>query len=146
MIGDHPWTGVGPDQFLYQYGRRYVDPAGWAERYTSHPHNIVLDIWLSLGVPGLVAFTILAIAVGRQVRTAGSSGYFVTGTAVAATGALAAGLAHGMVDNGFFLPDLAVLTWTLMAFVEQHESRRLAAERSHQVNAAGRFLAPGMDP
>ena len=52
MIRDHPWTGVGLDQFLGQYSRRYVRIEGWPEHYTSHPHDIVLDFWLSLGIPG----------------------------------------------------------------------------------------------
>jgi hypothetical protein len=38
--------------------------------------------------------------------------------AIAGGAALAAGLVHGLVDNAFFLADLAVLTWfsiTLLA-------------------------------
>ncbi|MGH2551559.1 MAG: hypothetical protein ACRDHN_19410, partial [Thermomicrobiales bacterium] len=38
--------------------------------------------------------------------------------AIAGSTALAAGLVHGLVDNGFFLADLATLTWfsvTLLA-------------------------------
>ena len=34
---------------------------------------------------------------------------------------LVGGLAHGMVDNSFFLPDLAALTWMAVAFLE-HDS------------------------
>src|SRR5699024_276092 len=55
MIREHPIFGVGPDQFLYQYHRRFVEPAGWPERYTSHPHNIILAVWLRLGVLGLAS-------------------------------------------------------------------------------------------
>lgn len=121
MLKDHPIFGVGLDQFLYQYGRRYVLPDGWPERYTSHPHNAVLDVWLSLGLAGVAVFTGLVVAVAtravRAVRAAPKPNGFVVG----AIAALAGGLAHGMVDNSFFLPDLATLTWIMIALLEWRE-------------------------
>ncbi len=114
MVLDHPIFGVGPDQFLYQYWRRYVEPMGWPERYTSHPHNLILDAWLRLGVIGLGSMVALVAGVGmwiakhlRAVR--------IDPIAMGAVAALAGGLVHGMVDNGFFLPDLATMTWFLVA-------------------------------
>ncbi len=116
MIRDRPWLGLGLDQFLYQYAPRYVDPAGWAERYTSHPHNIVLDVWLRFGIPGLGLFLtgfIVLILWTIRLREGGTERPVL---AIAAASFLAAGIAHGLVDNGFFLPDLAVLTWMGIAF------------------------------
>lgn len=116
MTKDHPITGIGLDQFLYLYGRRYIEPGAWSERYTSHPHNLILDVWLSLGVVGLAVAAWIAAGVAREVWRVRR---FVPVDAVAA-GAFAAligGLAHGMFDNGFFLPDLAVLTWACVAFL-----------------------------
>lgn len=122
MLQDHPIFGVGLDQFLYQYGRRYVSPDGWSERYTSHPHNFVLDVWLSLGIAGLAAFALLIAAVVRRawlaMRSQRSNRAFVIGAAAA----LAGGLAHGMVDNSFFLPDIATLTWIMIALIEARET------------------------
>jgi O-antigen ligase len=117
MIRDHPVTGVGLDQFLNQYGRRYVEPAGWSERYTSHPHNLVLDFWLRLGIPGLVCLGALIAVTTRQIL-AGRQNRIELGYWAGASGALLAGAVHGMVDNGFFLPDLAVSTWLLIAILE----------------------------
>jgi O-antigen ligase len=118
MAEDHPWTGVGLDQFYYQYMLRYVSPAGWPERYTSHPHNAILDVWLSLGVLGLIVFAALALLVGWRIvgliRQSRQSPAVAVGAAVALVG----GLAHGMVDNSFFLPDLAVLTWLMVALLD----------------------------
>jgi O-antigen ligase len=114
MAVDHPIFGVGPDQFLYQYWRRYVEPMGWPERYTSHPHNIVLDVWLRLGVAGLAAFGSLAAGLVWWVRRCLD---VIRGDiwAMGAIVALIGGLGHGLVDNGFFLPDLATMTWFFVA-------------------------------
>ena len=51
MIRDHPFAGVGLDNFLYQYPR-YILPGAECEPNLSHPHNIVLDYWTRLGVEG----------------------------------------------------------------------------------------------
>ncbi len=114
MIRDHPIFGIGPDQFLYVYAPRYIKPQAWSERFTSHPHDIVLDIWLRLGIMGVVlalAYVILlawmTLSVVRRRSTLG----------LAAAGALLVGTLHGLVDNGYFLPDLALLFWFLTALV-----------------------------
>lgn len=121
MIRDYPLTGVGLDQFLYQYWPRYVEPVGWPERYTSHPHNLLLDLWLRLGILG-PALGMWLIAVVWSLRGQVSGGEAVPtwsdALRIAGVAALLGGLVHGLVDNGFFLPDLAVLTWLCVALVE----------------------------
>jgi O-antigen ligase len=109
MLRDHPVTGVGLDQFLGQYGRRYVRIEGWPERYTSHPHNLFLDFWLSLGLAGLAILWMILEATWSRIRmTLGTSGLTVQRAGVAL---LVAGFAHGLIDNSFFLPYLATMTW-----------------------------------
>ncbi len=110
ILRDFPVSGIGPDQFYVMYGLRYIEPAGWPERYTSHPHNLFLDFWLSLGLAGLVLVIVALIWLGwRTVRLRSSQA--PVPLAVAGAAALMAGVVHGLVDNSFFLPDLAVLTW-----------------------------------
>jgi putative inorganic carbon (HCO3(-)) transporter len=120
MAGDHPLYGVGLDQFLYQYAPRYVTPAGWPERYTSHPHNLILDFWLRLGLAGVALLIgIVALCVWQVLRLRRSNDRADRRVlAVAAATLLTGGAAHGLVDNGFFLPDLAVLTWIAIALLE----------------------------
>ena len=116
MVIDHPVFGVGPDQVLYQYGRRYIEPSAWAERYTSHPHNLVFDVWLRLGAAGVGVFAAMLAGLWRFVlRMAGNIRY--DAIACGAVAALAGGAAHGLLDNGFFLPDLAAMTWIAIAMV-----------------------------
>ena len=113
MIRDFPISGIGLDQFYVMYGLRYIEPVGWPERYTSHPHNIVLDAWLSLGVGGvvlLVAGVVWGVISVVRLRRQDQGGARFA-LAVGAAAALVTGAVHGLVDNAFFLPDLAVLTW-----------------------------------
>jgi O-antigen ligase len=109
LLRDHPVTGVGLDQFLGQYGRRYVHIEGWPERYTSHPHNLFLDFWLSLGLAGLAILWLMLEATWSRLRNVLSA----TGITVQRAGIamLVAGFAHGLIDNSFFLPYLATMTW-----------------------------------
>jgi putative inorganic carbon (hco3(-)) transporter len=113
MVRDHPLTGIGLDQFLGQYGRRYVRPEGWAERYTSHPHNLFLDFWLSLGIAGLgVLWLLLEATWNRLVSALRMPPWSVQRAGIAL---VMAGLAHGLIDNCFFLPYLATMTWLGLA-------------------------------
>ena len=109
MIRDHPVTGVGLDQFLGQYGRRYVRPEGWPERYTSHPHNVLLDFWLSLGIAGVAVLWLILEAGRRRIGLALRTPAWSLQRAGIAL--VAAGFAHGLIDNSFFLPYLATMTW-----------------------------------
>jgi O-antigen ligase len=120
-IRQHP-LGIGLDQFGYYHepgsGRSLIDPAliGTSEQYAAHPHNLLLDTWLRLGPLGLAAFGwLLARFFGRGLRL------LQTGAAPVVLGALAAtvaALTHGLVDNFYFVPDLALAFWLLLAVVE----------------------------
>lgn len=116
MLRDHPAFGVGLDQFLYQYAPRYVQPPAWGERFTAHPHNLVLDFWLRLGIMGLAWLgwtlaTFMSRLIGAlRAATAGRRAMLV-----AISAALIAAIVHGLVDNFFFLIDLAYIWWFFIA-------------------------------
>lgn len=124
MLRDYPITGIGIDQFYQLYGTRYVDPGGWSERYTSHPHNVVLDFWLQLGLAGLVLLAVIIWLVARRARTICSGSPELVSAAMIA--GIAGGFAHGLIDNGFFLPDLATFLWLALALVPVRSGRTLA--------------------
>jgi O-antigen ligase len=146
MVRDHPLLGVGLDNFLYHYRTYYVLPSAWEEFNLSHPHNLFLDFWLRLGLPGLAVLGCLLVAFYRRVwqvlvgadlhlahggawgRGPAPAGRFRTsrvrqwtGTAILVVG-LAAGmvnfLAHGLVDNAFFLVDLAFAFMLMSALIQ----------------------------
>lgn len=117
-IQQHP-LGIGLDQF-YAYhapdsGRSLIDPqlVGTSEQYAAHPHNLLLDIWLRLGPFGLLAFGWLII---RCVRGSLAALSQPTGDllVLGALAGLAAALVHGLVDQFYFVPDVAYAFWVLL--------------------------------
>jgi O-antigen ligase/polysaccharide polymerase Wzy-like membrane protein len=126
MARDHPIFGVGPDQFLYYYDPRYTDhsyliatrnghaTAAAREPNLSHPHNLGLELWLSAGLAGLVGYMLALVAAAwRGVGVVGRG--WRGAVAVGVMGALAAGLAHGLVDSAYFQPDYALAFWWAIA-------------------------------
>jgi len=167
MIRDHPIFGVGPDNFLYYYfdptngidrvhhipsclpdqamlhhlpAKHYMNPLAWQEPCLSHPHNIVLDLWLTTGILGLVAFAAIVVIAGRYawrtLRALQTTGPAATTTMakigeqvtlaravqIGAVVIVAATLGHGLVDNSIFLPDLAVAFWLAIAIANNLRS------------------------
>jgi O-antigen ligase len=108
MMRDHPWLGVGLDNFLYQYRTRYILPDAWQEPNLSHPHNILLDFGTRLGIGGVALVLWLQFAFWRAAwhlyrrQPEGEERALTLGL----MGTMVAILAHGMVDNSFFLVDL----------------------------------------
>lgn len=117
MLRDFPVTGIGLDQFLWLNQRRYIAPSIWNERYTSHPHNLLLDSWLSLGLAGVALLVVFVAAGGWFVWRSRAGQIDLSVWKLGALGCLAAGLGHGLVDNGYFLADLAVMTWLAIAIL-----------------------------
>jgi putative inorganic carbon (hco3(-)) transporter len=142
MIRDHPLLGVGPDNFLYYYvNPRAIDPHNpaasncpalprvlpgphyldlrnaWQEPCLSHPHNVVLDTWLSTGLIGLIALALVlvgfAMLARRNLRVCGAG--WPRAVQVACCAIVLATLVHGLVDNSIFVPDLAVAFWLALA-------------------------------
>lgn len=114
LIREHPITGVGLDQFLYAYRSRYILPEAWAEPDLSHPHNVLLDFWVRLGIAGVAAFAVLQSAFWRAGIKAWRRFWRVpprdpllAAVLIGACGAMANVLAHGLVDNSYFVTDLA---------------------------------------
>ena len=125
MIAERPWAGIGPDNFLY-LNSAFINPAGWREPNLSHPHNLVLDAWLSTGLLGLVAMVLIIglfyLTLHRRYHSSddGAGRQLI----LAAAAAMTAMLVHGLVDNFYFLPELAGTFWVLMAYAVLLGSRR----------------------
>lgn len=131
MIGDHPITGIGLDQFLYEYRGRYILPDAWEEPDLSHPHNIVLDFWLRLGVAGVLYFMAAVFFISRLLADQIARFKLRTSWNLALSVGVAGGfvnlLAHGLVDNSVFVIDLAyvfMLFLGILATLNTHTDAR----------------------
>ncbi|MCB0085400.1 MAG: O-antigen ligase family protein, partial [Caldilineaceae bacterium] len=134
MALDHPLLGVGPDNFLYAYRSDYLLPAAWQEPNLNHPHQFFLDWWTRLGLPGLVLGLLFFGAGLRRLWRVLNSNVHKANVALQSDMALyagllaaaAAGLAHGLIDVSYALPDLMIV-WVLLfllpnQYTEDHNS------------------------
>lgn len=84
-----------------------------------YPHNIVMNIWVELGVLGLIAFGLLAwqvLLTWRRLKPAATASRFTLhAPPTIAFFALLQMSIHGLVDVPYFKNDLAILTWVLLA-------------------------------
>jgi O-antigen ligase len=127
MIRDHPLIGVGLDNFLYLYRGRYILPEAWQEPDLSHPHNILLDHWVRLGIFGVVVGVWLQAAFWRITlplrKLRDPDGRAL---ALGLMGVMADMLAHGLVDHSFFLIDLAFAFFLILAMAKALASGKMA--------------------
>ena len=101
--------GPGPDRFAMRMDRAPFSPGISPDLY--HPHNVLLESLLRWGgwgpLPTLIMLPLLWT--GLRHRHRGIRGRIGTGLAAA----LAAGLAHSLVDTFWMLPDVAALNLAL---------------------------------
>lgn len=116
MIRDHPLFGVGLDNFLYQYPK-YMLPEAWREPNLSHPHNIVLDFWVRMGILGVMLLIWMLVEFYRRgfKQLGGPNRILMIGLLASMTAALA----HGMIDAAYFYVDLAFVFMLELALVVQ---------------------------
>ncbi len=114
MVREHPIFGVGPGNYLEAYRTRYVLPVAWEEFNLEHAHNLLLDHWTRLGLLGVAAGTAVQVTFWRTLARRGR-----LGLAVGLAGSMAALLAHGMVDNAVFFPDLALALSLTLALAQE---------------------------
>ena len=135
IIRDHPLLGTGLDSFntLYRptapnsYALKALDGRPFPVLYNpnlSHPHNFILDIWISTGLLGVVGvFWLLGAFVAMLIRTYRlcappmQYGRVLQRLLIGTAGGITVSMIHGMVDNFYFVPDLALLFWFLLSMV-----------------------------
>ncbi|MFQ3681212.1 O-antigen ligase family protein [Roseiflexus sp.] len=120
-LQQHPF-GLGLDQFYYfhnpEFGRSLIDPSllGTSEAYAAHPHNLILDAWINTGPIGVIAFGWLMLRFFRNAIGALRERRDLL--ALGALAAMSAALVHGLVDRFYFVPDLAITFWVLIALAD----------------------------
>ncbi|MBO0793198.1 MAG: O-antigen ligase family protein [Ktedonobacteraceae bacterium] len=140
MIHDSPWLGYGLDNWLCHYSPNKVcknnlhkywivrDPVTHAstgladEPNISHPHNVFLHVWVSMGVFGLLAFGVVLILffwlfariIKQLARSQLADSPHLRWMAVGLAGAMLAAMLQGQIDSAFLEQDLAFCFWMLV--------------------------------
>ena len=127
MLRDHWPLGVGLDNFLYQYRTRYILPEAWQEPNLSHPHNLILDFGTRLGVGGIVLLLWLQVAFWRNSWQLYQK--LPDPLLLGLMGSMVVFLSHGLVDNSYFLVDLAFVFFLTVGIVQ-----RLAEESKYYLH------------
>ena len=133
LIAEHPLLGIGLDQFLYEYRDAYLLPDAIYDKDLSHPHNILLDVWLRLGLAGVIWLALVQFYFWQGILRLRNTAYFAWHIA-AITGTMLAILVHGLIDNSLFVPDLAFIFMLLLATLalnQRHASSPLIPSQTH---------------
>ncbi len=133
IIRDHFLLGTGLHSFLPLYRptapNSYLLQAldgqtkGIPQASIPHPHDFLLDFWISTGLLGEIGILWLLGAFARVIaRTyrlcAGlAQASLLRRLVLGLAGAMAASVIHGLVDNFYFLPDLAMTFWFFMGIL-----------------------------
>jgi O-antigen ligase len=118
-LQQRPW-GLGLGQFYFyhnpEYGHSIIHASliGTSEQYAAHPHNLILDVWLNLGLWGLI---VVAVLVGHALRRSLAFNQS-TWWAVAAGMMLITALIHGLVDQFYFVSDIAYCFWFAFSIID----------------------------
>lgn len=122
IISEQPLTGLGLDQFLYEFRGHYIKPDAWQEPNLSHPHNIVLDFWIRLGLGGMILLLAILLMFWRAVEPLKHTD---SALKVAVVGAMVNLITHGLIDNSVYVNDLAFVFILLLALaVWFHQNTR----------------------
>lgn len=163
MIRDHPIFGIGPDSFGRLYSpylpstSKHPNPDSYALKALngqpfpatydpgiSHPHNFILDFWLSSGLLGLAALVWLLGAFAavwlRVYRLCAPlrRGDLLQRLLLGVAASMLAAFVHGLVDNSYFLPDLSMVFWLFIGLLlvirglAERESREIIPEQGAQ--------------
>ena len=124
MLRDHWPLGVGLDNFLYQYRTRYILPEAWQEPNLSHPHNLILDFGTRLGLGGIFLLLWFQAAFWRNAWRLYQEQ--PTPLILGLMGSMIIFLSHGLVDNSYFLVDLAFAFFLMIGLVQRLTEQPLA--------------------
>jgi putative inorganic carbon (HCO3(-)) transporter len=157
---EHPWTGAGPDGFVYAF-KRHADPrheeALGQGVSSAYAHNSVLNTAATLGSLGLAAYLWLA---ALALRAAFRPRAGPAPSEALPRGALAAALAAVWVNNqlSFHSVTTAAYAWILLGWLARSDDgppvetvldetdsfRRTARAAAWALAAAGTFFFAGL--
>ncbi|HVB26243.1 MAG TPA: O-antigen ligase family protein [Ktedonobacteraceae bacterium] len=145
MIHNAPWFGYGLDNWLCHYSLNTVCQTPgmfhyWASKniFTgaplvglhnqpdlSHPHNVLLQIWVSMGIFGVLAFIAVVVLFFWLFRRIllnlrsheNEQNQTLQWITIGVGAAMVAAMVQGTVDSAFLEQDLAYCFWILVALL-----------------------------
>lgn len=130
MIQDYPITGIGLDQFLSKFRGHYIRPDAWQEPNLSHPHNILLDYWLQLGIGGVLVLIFIQYGFWKSLWqpykiSLYANNRFQATLIIGAMGSMTNLITHGLIDNSVYVNDLVYVFMLLIAIAANEKSLQL---------------------
>lgn len=113
LLKDMPLVGAGLSGYPTALIPYHTHPEYEIFQY---PHHIVLNVWVELGLLGLIAFAALAVQTLKTFRHSITPRLHDSTTLLAFL-ALLETTVHGLADAPYFKNDLAALTWILLALI-----------------------------
>jgi O-antigen ligase len=152
LIRMHPWTGVGVGEFNFAWTlTEFSQPR--PPEFFDHSHNLVLQLWVELGLPlGSLVLTLMGYALWRAFRAPAHASDAQTALMQrCAFMIVLLALMHSMLEYPLWYPHLAlpvVFFWGL-ALVSQRSAGGLEQQRGPQryqlaVSAGVLLLATGL--
>jgi len=124
LLRENWFTGIGLGQFPAVYQLEAVRILGHVpyEWNMLHPHNLYLTMWLSLGLPGVIAFMwfiyLMVVKCWASLKTFAFSKFNgMPKIRVAGFALLLIILMHGCLDTPFFKNDLSLIFWLVSAVI-----------------------------
>jgi len=129
MIKERPLVGFGAGSFGIVYPRFKLEMAN----ETNYAHNLPLQLWAETGVIGLFIFVLFVIYLFRKCLKNDRD--------LIKMGVLFGSLAfllHNIFDYSFYIPQVAIVFWVLVALVvkpaiEKNESSLTKKEKTYRV-------------
>lgn len=131
MFLDHPWFGVGPDQYMKYFDLYKNTPFGVA---TATPHNSLLYLGAESGVFAAVA---LGVAIAFSLRFFRSRNPLILGPMLG----LAVFVVDAMTTNLYSIPSIAITAWMVAPAV----APMIRAEGRRRADGAGGGAGGGAD-
>ena len=126
MARDELWTGVGFGNYAAAYPRYAL--INWPDAL-GHAHNYYLTLLAEVGLPGLLAYGVLWLAVaGQTVRAARRLVWPERGVAVGLLAAWAALAVHHLVDK-LYVNNIHVHQGAMLALLQLLSAPGLNGER-----------------
>ena len=121
VLQSNPLWGTGLGNFQQAIGIIGINNTSFIEfgyQYALHPHNLLLAVWINLGLAGLFFFLCSLVQFFKNV--------FLTNDPfrAALVGAMVAIIIHGIFDTTYFKNDLAAIFWLIfvMSYIIRSQS------------------------